>query len=239
MLYKYLKIQSLFDIVIKQRLYFHPLWQQEDAREGDATNMDTEALGDFYERNPQAKFIDINEFIKLGKVTSSASCWHQSSSESIAMWNIYAGKNYGMCIVVDREKLLRSAHEFKNIRPIDVEYIDRKAVMTVKAELPPLYHFAQFKDLAYASEREFRLLHLGQIVTDEIALGEGRKMTKFSVEKSKIKLGHFMPFDANSLIDKVIISPYTKSFECDILVEVLKKIGLTAPVEMSSIELNI
>ncbi|WP_028293171.1 DUF2971 domain-containing protein [Oceanobacter kriegii] len=54
------------------------------------------------------------------------SCWNRSEMESVAMWQIYGGSRNSLCLVSDKESVLKSIESpgHMSVEFYDVEYID-------------------------------------------------------------------------------------------------------------------
>jgi len=144
-------------------------------------------------------------------------CWHGASTESAAMWKLYAEDNYGIAIVSDSPRIASALEaNSENIFCGTINYIDydREKLDISNAFTPTLT-----KRRSFEHEREVRLLHWDTSIGDEQVLtlwkGEPRVM-----------------WTAKSHADHAAIDPPGgKTFACD-LEKLIKEIRIapTAPV---------
>jgi len=130
-------------------------------------------------------------------------CWHNNNAESGHMWDTYIKNNKGIAIKSSlnriRNAILDKEREFL-INP--VRYIDYEKDHTSDAN--SFYAFF-CKDQSYINEREVRFAFIENYerVGDE------------NFDSLPLEEGIFVPVNNDLLIEKIIISPYTKDDDKD------------------------
>lgn len=225
-LFKYMSTLALFDLILNRRLYFHPLHMFEDLWEGVPLPREEDTLRE-YGNKWLSNWPDSNIFcnmLQLGRVTSCVSCWHTAEDESIAMWKIYAGTGQGCCLVADRDKAIDCLVKEPGMIHFPVQYVNRESHVGLETELPPLYHSAQFKDLAYFYEQEYRFLLFSDPVLRRTEMTDGAIWTEPDLEKSKLTAGRYVNFDYSELSGHILISPFLKKHEKEIMVAMVSRV---------------
>lgn len=145
------------------------------------------------------------------------SCWHESASESAALWDLYSGKS-GVAIQSTVGRLVDSIDDPKDFFVGRVKYIDfdTESVPQLNLLLPTF-----LKRKSFEHEREVRILHwdppadLG--ATDH-----------YPVSKS-------LSADPSALIERLYISPDSPAWLAAALSDVCQKYGLSTQAIRSSL----
>ena len=236
-LFRYMSAVALFDIIMNERLYFHPLHGFEDQWEGVPLEREREALRKFGERNhPKDDLMRgvYANLLDLGRSTIWASCWHEADDESMAMWKIYAGTSQGCCIVADKAKTISSLTAEPGLIHFPVQYVDRESHMGLEVELPATYHSAQFKDLAYRFESEYRFLLLGDIALTKTHMPDGSLVTQPDFLASQVRTGRYLRFVLPVALEQIILSPFLKKHEQDVIKQLIARLlGTSIKVDVS------
>jgi len=164
----------------------------------------------------------ISEYESRGETRMSeriyASCWHESQSESAALWKLYGG-NDGSAVAIRttygslRDGILDRKEEGDryDIQMGKVVYIDYEGIILN-------YHVAPFrKRAAFEHEKEIRaILHL---------YGDN------------LPLGISVPFDLMNVIHDVVVSPLAPKWFSDLVVELAKRFD--SPLKVLPSRLNV
>lgn len=96
---RYLDLTKLLDFVQFDRLYFRQVDKYDDVFEGSfpKTIYDLAKCITVTGSNGVSTNKGIIDTTKLIRQSTYVSCWTATESESMAMWNLYGGKN-GLCI---------------------------------------------------------------------------------------------------------------------------------------------
>jgi hypothetical protein len=219
---KYMSSMALLDLFMNRRLYFHPLHKFEDQWEGLPTPRELATLLAAWP--PSDDYMteeDKGSFFLLGRHVGAACCWHEGDGESIAMWKIYAGTGQGCCVVGQKEALIAAVGGSRGFTHFPVQYVDRDTHVSVNVPLPSLGYFAQFKDCAYESEKEYRFIHLGEIKTKQERREDGALITKPDYQQT-LSQGVYLTAEPEKLIEKVILSPFLRGYEEGVIRQVIE-----------------
>lgn len=111
------------------------------------------------------------------------SCWHESSFESEAMWQLYSNKHRGIAIVSTREKLSNVLP--KEVKIANVKYID------FEADCVPLAPLHFYKRSAFEYEKEVRAV---------------------IVDRDNQNSGILVAAEPSQYITKVVVSPMAQEW---------------------------
>lgn len=140
------------------------------------------------------------------------SCWHNNSSESAAMWNLYIKQGEGIAICTTFERFRKAISDKDNeINGGLVEYVDYDTYSTSQMNT---ILWAILKRQSFEHEREFRgvLLDLNTNTPGE------------NVE-----------VDLDILIDKIYLSPATPEWMSSLLEKMLSRYGLSKKIVPSTL----
>ncbi|WP_076433035.1 DUF2971 domain-containing protein [Haladaptatus litoreus] len=130
---------------------------------------------------------------------SHLNCWHENTSESFAMWDIYLENNCGVAIVStpSRVKNALQINEGEYLTG-KVNYIDyTEGDFNIDSTVTPFFH----KRESFQHEREYRILYRqGEDAYDD----DGMKTEDFG---ENIPEGIPVSIDIGTLIEEVVISP--------------------------------
>ena len=157
---------------------------------------------------------DISEGNKFWTRNVVVNCWHQNESESEAMWKLY-GKDSGIAIKTTFKNLSDSFKSNHIVHIGKVKYIDYDS-----AYIPETEAFTPFlnKRKSFEYEREVRAITLG-------------------VENSNSP-GKYLKVDIPTLIDEVIIAPFTQGWLVDLIKLVVKRYDLQETISESDMDDN-
>jgi hypothetical protein len=223
-LWRYMSIEKLESLLKESALYFRRADLFEDPLEGTQSLATIKNRPSFF---AEAKESWINKTMPMFDARTRkcvyVNCWHNNDTESIYMWDKYTKENKGIAIKSSlnriRRAILDREREFL-INP--VRYINYEKEHTSDAN--SFYAFF-CKEASYINEREVRFAfdqkfeHVGDADFDSLPLEEGI----------------FIPVDNNLLIEKVIISPYTKEVEINKVYNLLDKYQLRDKLQHSAL----
>jgi hypothetical protein len=235
-IWKYTDIIHLVAMLKQGRLYLHPLWRYDDLTEGVPTDTEIELFRHFSDRfyGDQTTF---RHTYDAHRHLAAVSCWHKNEQESMAMWKIFSESGKGIAIKSTREKLEKAFSDNPNISVYDIEYVDKSSSITIKGPLPEVSHFMKYKSKAYEYERELRAVYLdlSELVNENIRMSDGSIISRPSIEQSKRKAGIFLPVKLEELFDCIIISPFVRKYEFEVLSDVIGKYKADLKVEHSEL----
>jgi hypothetical protein len=219
-----MSVFSLFDMILKKHLYFHPLHLLEDDWEGLPLPLDEKLLTDYElsrSGDPELAAIHV-DLLRVGRYTGCVSCWHQAEIETMAMWKIYAGNAHGCCVIVNKDQMTSWA-ESLSIVHFPVTYVDRNTECKIKNPVSPLHYSATYKHKAYEYEQEYRFWETSEIEPMSY-MKEGAYYTKPDISKSKIEKGIYAEFDLATVVDRIMVSPFLANFEQDTIVKIVERL---------------
>jgi len=170
----------------------------------------------------QRQFSDpdfLDQYVQLSRQIIYVNCWHENQYESAAMWRLYVQANEGIAIrstIGQFKQSLRS--------PQGEEYLYRAHYYDPQREtvildywLIPLY-----KRISFEHEKEVRAF----VVNPHPE----------TVYPTVSKVGVYVPCDLDTLIDRVYVAPSAPDFVFEAVEELLRRFGVSKPVEHSSLD---
>ena len=168
------------------------------------------------------------EDFKPGKISYSAkhwrkfvavSCWHESDSESEAMWSLYTANKQGVAIKTTWEKLEAAADGAYLAKVRYRDFITGRARIRIPSDV------FEYKRKAFSHEKEVRA-----IITHYPSAGIQNGMPKNSAPsrlEQLPKTGVSVELsDLAGFLDKIVVSPYSDPWFNDVVKGLTKKYGL-------------
>ncbi|GGE18129.1 DUF2971 domain-containing protein [Primorskyibacter flagellatus] len=226
-LWRFMSIPKFLSLATSKTLHFTRLDRLRDTFEGTLPNPNLtnnrERYAAQFQDHPN---IDVDELIlKLEQVRANTrsksfvNCWHINAHESAAMWDLYGGGQTAVAIQTTYRKLISAAPS--GIYSGMVRYIDFENEWLNEDNLfYPIMH----KRRSFEHEREVRLVAIN--LGDNLGVMEG---------VSYYGEGAHVSIDPNTLIEKVYVSPESPNWEYDALTQTFKELGITAPIQQSSL----
>jgi len=143
---------------------------------------------------------------------AAVSSWHASEHESEAMWRIYSPPQEALALRSTYERLRAGLPDYVRIHL--VQYADNPP-----EDDDPLSPFF-FKRRAYEHEKELRAV-VGRPPAGSDAIEEQN--------------GWQLPVDVGQVIERVYVSPFSQQWFYDLVRGVIRRYGLTIPVERSEL----
>lgn len=140
-----------------------------------------------------------NIFDVLQKMTH-INCWHENSSESVAMWDLYLEDGQGVAIISSPSRLWEALQiDEEQYVTGNVEYIDySNESFNMDSTITPFFH----KRESFQHEREYRVLHRDtkRLRTPEEGIAEN-DISNYTPDGIPVSV------DLNDLIKEVRVSP--------------------------------
>ena len=144
----------------------------------------------------------------------SVNCWHWNSSESDAMWGLYATRSAGIAIQTDFKSLAESFRDDIAIYAGIVNYVDYD---TDAIPDDHILHTLLHKRHHFEHEREVRAIVVQP------------------AQPSELQVGRYCEVDLSMLIKRVVVSPLAPVWLSELVKSVAVKYGLKAPVIVSEL----
>jgi hypothetical protein len=139
-------------------------------------------------------------------------CWHMNDTESEALWTIYGGRNYGICIQTTYERLEAAIAQDRGIYAGTVTYLDETRELLGDGN--NIFYNCVWKRKSFEHEREFRIVVCRH---DTGAAGISLKV------------------DIAQLIDRIVVHPLAEDWFAAIVKDFVASSGCTASVERSTL----
>lgn len=214
-LWKYMSLSKFIYMLMKQKLYFSRLDQFEDVFEAMVPQHSISKIVpnaiDILKQ--QESFRKRSTIIRL---ITYASCFHINEYESAAMWKLYAD-NAGIAIQTRVGKLISALErEKEDVYIGKVNYIDEKSEVL---EYVDNLGLTFTKRKSFMSEHELRCT---------IILGKDYRAYDWIDEPKP--LGYNAELDVSTFIENVYISPYAPPYLTEIVIDILDRYNIKAPV---------
>lgn len=220
-LWRYFKTERFTELLETSELYFAAARQFQDRFEGATAVLPPDAYVD--PRYPLDGEMGERAFEQLRRLTK-ISCWHRSSYESDAMWQLYAGAWKGVAIRTTPRRLCEAAatfrlephHKGEDLWGGSVKYVDLLQERLRVNSIARFWH----KHMAFSWEREFRL---GISLTSAEEFGA-------VVPEQGIKV----PFNLELLVDSIYLGPSLEAADIAAIMKSAEQVGLVDRVRVSS-----
>ena len=248
-IWRYMDLSKLLDILVNRQLVFPRLDQFEDVYEGHPTKF-IEALNyafsDPGNENLQEGVHDsIQTFLKLTKVRGYISCWHINENESAGMWKLYCRTNESLVIKTNVGKLKSSlitpnSNLVNKIEVGRVEYQnnleelknDFYQISTAKNSIDVSYQEVIFsKRPSFEHEKELRVIAFNEskIMASEHADLSIHELKKTTPPIQKIEC------NVEMLIEEIIIAPDAPQWFVELVRSLVSKLSYSFPISQSDL----
>lgn len=225
----------------KNALFFSRADKLNDSFEGSITNFD------FFRRTVKLETLGINatddmEIFNKNYVRNAIlSCWHMNETESFAMWKVYLPQNEGLAIKSTYKRLRDSFPLYdgvpkerdktgrSNERAIyigTISYLDyHNGTMPQGNILWPFVHkrkYFEYENELRAFSFEFPIDN-GTLIPTKTWFPDG---------------GDYVPCCLKTLVDTVVVSPYTENWFLSLVIDVTNKYGCPFNIESSAMKDN-
>ena len=164
---------------------------------------------------------DVGDF-KYYRKFACVSCWYESKHESALMWEIYGKDNQGIVICSTKEKL-KDSLDNDELHFKEVKYID---FLREKADISIPYEAFLFKRIEFKSEHEFRVA-LFKVPKSEGFENGFPRLGSPEKQEGYPETGVDVPVDTQLLIEKIVLSPYSKRWYRNVIQDILSHYNLT------------
>lgn len=157
----------------------------------------------------------------------AVTCWHNSDTESDAMWRLYTANKQGVVIKTTWEKLKSAIEDHAYLK--SVEYID---FIKDRVEIHIPSDVFEYKRKAYTHENEVRA-----IITKYPKMGIENGMPINSEPKAGEEIpesGVLVELNLSTLIDKIVVTPYSDSWFVDVVKGLAGKYTLPSGIVVES-----
>ena len=213
---RYLDLPKYLELLRTRSLYLRRVDLFSDRFEGAIPPLMRQAMDDQYVYD-LAK-LNADQFWERTRKGNYLSCWNMDAKDNMALWQLYGGASASVAITTTVEKLMGVTCRWEREAVINkVSYVDHfKNPDMVIGKYPDLL---KFKHLAYAYERELRIIvpqQVNDLSTNPDAL-------------------HLPIDDLNDFIRSVVVAPEAGPWFYDLIKDVTGKYGLTSPVRRSKL----
>jgi len=226
---KYLDLPKFLSLLYKRSIFFTRLDKLEDRYEGVSSNASRELMLEWYrdgaanDDEANQRLVEYLNFEKQYKTLVCINCWNKNQDESAALWKIYSDFGKGIMIkssISSVEKALNTCAE--DVRISEVKYINHEKDFSPAGNS---YFAFIHKNKSYSYEEEIRLIY--EIVPE---FGWVHDWSKEEVETGK-----YIAVDLLSLIDEVILGPFSPNWVFEMITDLMYKYGIDRPVRKSKL----
>lgn len=221
-LWRYMDLSKLLALLETKSLYFPRADTFEDPYEGTLSNMTVNVMRAEGKKDPTDE--DAMKLylqgLKQQKRQMYISCWYASKHESAAMWKLYLQGTDGVAIKTSYTSLVNVLESSDlHIRTTMIRYVDYES-----NEIPLDSIFSPFvhKRISFEHEQELRAIIWAEEEQNR------RKITENA-------LGVPVKIDLDKLIQAIHVSPSAPQWFGDVVLTVMKKYGMSCPVECSNL----
>ena len=170
-------------------------------------------------------------FVKEIRPFALVNCWHESTHESTAMWEMYSGEREGIAIKTDFRSLSASLVCDDIVFIGRVKYIDYET-----ARIPEWSDFAPFlhKRKNAEHEKEVRALNL-DLPSSQGLLEPDVPLEPLDLSEAIHEVGAYREVDLPVLVHELIVAPDAEDWVLGLIRSVASRYGLKAPVTRSTL----
>jgi hypothetical protein len=211
--WRYMNLEKLLSILIDRALFFASAstLRKDDKYEGQPTQSEIDALRVDLDT---ARELERTFHVRVADALFF-NCWHMNDDESDAMWKIYVNGIGGVAIrstVLRLKKSLDASPHDISIGRIsyndDVDHFEH-----------PLRRFMRKKP-AFKHEQEVRLVYY-----DNVLEHIGQSEVLINHERHAGQSGLLIPVNADTLIEKIVVSPRAENWFMTIVETIVNRLG--------------
>ena len=237
-IWKYMDIWAYLDLIKRKSLHFTRLdkFISDDPSEGLATYQYIKcffpALTRGMAKEEKQKFIRTELDRKIdARRFYAVSCWNMNINENMAMWNMYASKDFGLAIKTTIEKLTEELENSQEL-PIMIGKILYQDRTSKRLDYIAFHdHHFFIKNPHYEYEKELRILIDRQPSKPPEA---GKDWSSEKADDTINDSGVSIPIQLESMIDEIRLSPYLSGYQFQIIKDITSKYGLNAGIVKKS-----
>lgn len=223
-IWRYVDFVKFMSLIQKRKLFFPKGVNLPDPFEGATTEANISSRLENLQNVPP----DLRKFtleqMKLIRKYIYVNSWNINKEESNLLWGTYIKQNYGV-VIKSKFKNLKKCFQngsYIKIRFGKIKYISYK--IDKFNELAGYLYFLRKREI-YKYESELRILTL-------IWPHQMHQISKEDFTND----GIYVPVNLDILIDKIVVSPGSKSWYMNLVESILKDHGLKKKVEQSSLD---
>lgn len=223
-LWRYMDVIKFVSLLATSKLAFTRLNLFDDPFEGSWPRRHVEAYGQWMRESKVPITPDMANRSIFGprwSYQTAACCWHKSQHESAAMWKLYLKADQGIAVQTTFARLSKSITDKVDVYVGEVRYIDYDEDI-----FPDNHGFtvALHKRKSFDHEKEVRALVYGH--------GSAGHPDAPMAPVASIEV------DLPTLIETVVVSPMTQTWQLDLIADLVWRYGGAFPVLRSSIMLT-
>jgi hypothetical protein len=247
-LVKYLDLTKFISLIQRQALFFCRLDKLEDKFEGTTPKMNyeyrlvteksirkfmTNVMGSTAKKadpTDEESIIrsvqELYDFEGKKKALNCVNCWNYGTSESAALWKIYADFGKGIMLRTSLKNIETSLSvAVEDIRISEITYIDyENDIMPDHNSMYPIIH----KDIAYSYETEVRLIYE---IIPEIGWD-------YDWSTEEVQEGKYITVNISQLIDEIILAPSAPDWYFKLVQGLCLKYDLNKTVRKSRLSIT-
>jgi hypothetical protein len=211
-LWRYMDVARFLALVDQKELYFSRLHEFEDKWEGACSPLDPLIT----RRDPDYMKVAATNFTALPLF----SCWHESETESVAMWKLYLSGKEGVAIKTTAASLIQLFSAGRELKLGRVGYRDvddlqgssevfvfEDGLHTGRGCLPIESNLFR-KNPGYAHEQEVRAVIYETFCAEQAIFNSADTLQSLWLGiRPVLPSGQSLPFDVSILIHRIVVSP--------------------------------
>lgn len=243
-LWRYMDFTKLLSLLEKQALFFVRADKLGDPFEGCFPKAVLEKLKLGLEFRGQGNiYWNMTQALKTIRSWTLISCWHESTTESAAMWNCYNSNNDGIAIKTSYSRLCKSLMGLEDVYIGRVQYIDYDAPEPkgiFDAE-DPLWnpdrpdHPLNLRSQFFKKRDAFRHEHEVRAVLPKSLQGLFSQGMTVELPVPTWRSGEYVKVDVAILIDSIVLSPFATNAFRELVPAVVARYNDDLAVRESSI----
>ena len=244
-LWRYMTLEQFIDMLARKSLFFTKASQfRDDVYEGFIPMEMKEVFRKLVKESFPDDFTveQINEIVNENEKyhrNVMCNCWHQNEEESMAMWEKYRYRDSGIAIKTTMRNLKKSLSNSRDVYIGKIRYLSLEDYnesyrrnfeeIELRADQKCIYFPFFHKRKAFEYECEVRLvidneLHWGENgIIFRSRLGAIPDRPPMSLPEIQSNIGVHVYVDVGTLIDEVIISPYTTDWILMLIKDIVRK----------------
>lgn len=228
--WRYMDLIKFISLLDSGALYFTRFDKFEDSLEGYIPLKNRQAI---IGKNDPNIYENMFSNIKSFNRCHYFNCWHINEFESYLMWKSYTDKKTGIAIKSTYSKLKSSFNTAPEIKFGIVKYQDniKTPIQNRDGEDDNIHiYYPLFtKNSSYSSEKELRLMHQAK---------DDSNSSCHDVFTPKYEHGVLINVNLSTLIESVVISPFSDPLLINALENTIAKFGYTFDVHKSEIQIR-
>lgn len=248
--WRYMDLPRYIDLLQRQALFLSRGDRMQDAWEGSSGLYSKEYWKSFEARDRELMGEEYEVYVAQSAYTRQAllrhtylNCWHASSVESAAMWDLYGTIGRGIALRTTWGRLVESIKGSLAVVGMKVQYVDYNA--TVIPTWNTYYPFG-FKNESFRHEQEVRLVCADLPMRPYLpsdgcprppleARGDDTDYDNVIDLSLESPFGHHLEIDLQQLTDEVFVAPTAEKWFLDVVEGVTTTYSSTWKVSKSSL----